>query len=395
MTGECLLSWAMLFAFSWPILPWSCDSSLDVYRAAPTAPTTFSFWLAWYKFFWFRAWVPLEGLTFLRRSCLRDSHRSSFWLSGLEWDATSSGWRTSKALQRYCSPSNHPMKLELRKCPQASLAAEVLYNSSIPIIKLSILCLYRRIFPQRWFSYTLMCLGAFVIAYSVASIFADVFQCVPTNSIWEREKAKFCINYPALIISTGVINVLTDIILLALPIPILWGLNMSLARKRLLTMLFLMGGLWVLDRLFANQSLILPNLVFALSASCGFFLLTESATLRILLVSWVNIWLVARWCELTLDVGDYVLPSTISTVEICVGIVSACLPTYRPLFRYVRPTKRGCDSVGKWKTADIYSLGQGSPDIPLRTITSSQKNHVSVQDDEEQLFRQGRNDIYV
>lgn len=118
-----------------------------------------------------------------------------------------------------------------------------MYNVSIPATKLSILFLYKRIFPQPWFNRTLMGLGAFIIAYSIAQIFGDIFQCIPVSSLWGATVAKHCIDYPKLIISMGVVNTITDIVMLALPIPLLWNLNLSLARKRLLTALFLMGGL--------------------------------------------------------------------------------------------------------------------------------------------------------
>jgi hypothetical protein len=121
--------------------------------------------------------------------------------------------------------------------------AEVLYNAAIPVIKSSILLLYRRIFPQLWLNRALLVLGLFIVSYSVAQILADIFQCTPANSLWGERPKKYCINYPLLIKIGGIINILTDAAILALPIPSLWKLNLSTARKRLLIVMFLIGGM--------------------------------------------------------------------------------------------------------------------------------------------------------
>ena len=118
-----------------------------------------------------------------------------------------------------------------------------MYNVSIAVIKLSILFLYGRIFVQPWFKKALIALGAFVIAYSIAQIFGDIFQCVPIKSLWDPSVSGYCINYPDLIIIMGVINIVTEIIMLVLPLPLLWRLQLSRSRKSLLTVLFTMGGL--------------------------------------------------------------------------------------------------------------------------------------------------------
>lgn len=118
-----------------------------------------------------------------------------------------------------------------------------MYNSAIPIIKTSILLLYRRIFPQRWLKWTLVGLGAFIIAYSVALVIADIFQCTPVDSLWGASPKKYCINFPLLIKISGVINILTDVAILAVPVMPLWSLKLSAARRRLLLLMFLIGGM--------------------------------------------------------------------------------------------------------------------------------------------------------
>lgn len=122
------------------------------------------------------------------------------------------------------------------------MAAECLYNSTIPVVKVSILCFYRRIFPQRWFKHSLLGLGLFVSGYGIAQLFGDIFQCVPLRKLWASTTPGRCINFEALIIAGGVINIVTDFVILGLPMPLLWHLGVPTRKKRLLSIVFSVGG---------------------------------------------------------------------------------------------------------------------------------------------------------
>lgn len=122
------------------------------------------------------------------------------------------------------------------------MAAECLYNSTIAMIKVSILCFYRRIFPLRWPKYTLVGLGLFVSGYGIAQLFGDIFQCVPLRKMWIPTAPGRCINLEALIIAGGVINIITDFVILGLPMPLLWHLKIPARKKRQLSIVFSIGG---------------------------------------------------------------------------------------------------------------------------------------------------------
>ncbi len=53
-------------------------------------------------------------------------------------------------------------------------------------MKVSILLLYKRIFPQKWFRSALLAVGAFVVSYSTVQFFADIFQCTPVSFLWDK-----------------------------------------------------------------------------------------------------------------------------------------------------------------------------------------------------------------
>jgi len=84
--------------------------------------------------------------------------------------------------------------------------------------------------------------SSFIIAYIIAQVFGDIFQRIAVKSLWDLTVDKCYIKYPNLIISMGSVNVTTDVIMLALPMSLLWQLQLSMARKRLLRGLFMMGG---------------------------------------------------------------------------------------------------------------------------------------------------------
>ena len=96
-----------------------------------------------------------------------------------------------------------------------------------------------------WFKRILVALGGFIVAYSLAQVFFDIFQCVPISSAWNRSETGKCVPYGALVLAMGIVNIVTDVIILILPMPLLWRLKVSNPRKWMLTIMFSLGGLFV------------------------------------------------------------------------------------------------------------------------------------------------------
>ena len=123
------------------------------------------------------------------------------------------------------------------------MAAEVLYNPAIFTTKLSILLLYHRIFPGPRFKLILWLVGAFVLAYSFTAAAVNIFQCVPVEALWNPAIKPRCVNLGADLIALSSMNVVTDFLILCLPMPQLWQLHASRARKIQLSGMFLLAGL--------------------------------------------------------------------------------------------------------------------------------------------------------
>ena len=126
---------------------------------------------------------------------------------------------------------------------KSSTVGACIYNFNILTVKLSFLYFYRRLFPQSSFKVALLAIGAFIISSSVAFLFLDILQCVPPASQWEPAVKGKCVNFTAVVLAAGVINVVTDFAILLLPMPVLWNLKVSGARKRMIICTFMLGGL--------------------------------------------------------------------------------------------------------------------------------------------------------
>lgn len=126
---------------------------------------------------------------------------------------------------------------------QNTLIGGVFYINSNCAIKISILFLYRRLFPKRWLKYALVAIGTFAGCQAIALSFAEIFESVPISAQWDPTVEGRYLNFSALAIVAGCLNVLTDISILVLPIPVVFRLQASNTRKWQIYLTFLLGGL--------------------------------------------------------------------------------------------------------------------------------------------------------
>lgn len=121
----------------------------------------------------------------------------------------------------------------------------MLYTPAIAAVKFSVLLLYRRLFPGRTFQKTLWVLGGFIFCYTVTQELTVVLECIPVAGAWNpaiHAKAK-CIRLNLEWVIMASLNVVTDVLTLFLPLPLLWRLQIDKERKYQLIGIFLLGGL--------------------------------------------------------------------------------------------------------------------------------------------------------
>ncbi|CAG7951317.1 unnamed protein product [Penicillium nalgiovense] len=123
--------------------------------------------------------------------------------------------------------------------------ATILYCPMALFVKIALLAILTRIFaPYRgkvWFIYIF--LGCLCCYYSVALII-KIRICYPIPKYWLGDQVEgSCLDQNAALIADSVISVVSDLIILILPLPLTWSLQMSLNRKLRVIGLLGAGGL--------------------------------------------------------------------------------------------------------------------------------------------------------
>ncbi|KAJ5114308.1 hypothetical protein NUU61_000067 [Penicillium alfredii] len=208
-----------------------------------------------------------------------------------------------------------------------------IYLLLMPMIKLSILMFYWRIFGMNWMIWVCLALS---IAWAIGCAVAFSCSCRPLSYFWSQfedpKGGKCVIDLYGFYIGNAAVNVLTDFLILFVPIPLVWKLQMRKGQKIAVSSIFLLGG-------------------FVCIAS----------VVRIYYMSFLNSDLDITWV-----MGDvYVW----STVEPCIGILCACLPTLQPLLRLTLKTIMGSSagrqfgsSSRKWASGFRRRQGYGFSD---------------------------------
>ncbi|KAL8655068.1 MAG: hypothetical protein Q9210_001129 [Variospora velana] len=83
------------------------------------------------------------------------------------------------------------------------------------------------------------------LLWGISTFFAAAFQCSPPSYYWSKYTRKTqgsCLNLTMLLIVTASTNIVTDVALLVLPMPVLWNLKIERSQKFALSGIFLLGG---------------------------------------------------------------------------------------------------------------------------------------------------------
>lgn len=129
-------------------------------------------------------------------------------------------------------------------------AHEFVYVSSVLFPKLAILCLYFRLFNSRTMHYIIYATGLLLIGTFTFGIVLSFANCRPFASFWDRTLEGHCsIDVMAVFRYYSIPNIVSDVILLILPLPALRKLSVGLLTKIGLYLTFLAMTLYVLPLL--------------------------------------------------------------------------------------------------------------------------------------------------
>lgn len=90
---------------------------------------------------------------------------------------------------------------------------------------------------------------AVVAGWAVSGAFAAIFQCMPISYAWDIEMLSegSCINLGLQTLISGIINVITDFVIVGMVIPLVWKLQISRQKKWFVTVMFAAGSRCVVN----------------------------------------------------------------------------------------------------------------------------------------------------
>ncbi|KAF2726503.1 hypothetical protein EJ04DRAFT_453232 [Polyplosphaeria fusca] len=178
--------------------------------------------------------------------------------------------------------------------------AEIVYTLIIVLVKFSILALYWRVFGKNTVRWPVLILTAIVSAWGIAVLFLSIFTCVPPKAFWDKSvKGAHCgVDNKKFLWGISIPNIITDVALLLLPVPYVVMLRASWSQRRLLVGTFFLGG-------------------FVCIAS----------VLRLISVVRQDQGPDASW--------NWVDQGIWAVIESNFAIISACLPTLRPIWTWM------------------------------------------------------------
>ena len=126
-----------------------------------------------------------------------------------------------------------------------SYVYETMYTISIALTKISILLFYSRIFTERKFRIALGVTCALVTTWLIAIELVVLAECVPISGLWDLTQPARCISLIPFFVASGVPNVILNVIIVGLPLPMIWTLDVEKKYRWALSAVFGLGALYV------------------------------------------------------------------------------------------------------------------------------------------------------
>ncbi|GFG13385.1 hypothetical protein IFM5058_06420 [Aspergillus udagawae] len=116
---------------------------------------------------------------------------------------------------------------------------------SMAFVKISIVVFLKRLLGAvRVYAIISNCLIAFIAVWALTAVLVNTFQCTPVQYYYDKTLKGHCMKGQVQFFQTmGSIALIEDVIILCLPIPIVWRLQITFRQKIALTVIFSLGGL--------------------------------------------------------------------------------------------------------------------------------------------------------
>lgn len=248
----------------------------------------------------------------------------------------------------------------------------IIYTIELALIKIAVLQFYRRVFGMNllnWIAHS------FAIAWCVGSVIAVLVGPDPISYFWKQgffpESGRWRYEFYDWYIGNAATNVVGDFLVLITPVPIVWGLKMRVAQKVMVSVVLSLGCAYV----YSIHPTTAPNTnytsVFAASIVRIHYLTREKGEGLIdatWSMSYVTLW---------------------STIEPCLSVISASLPTIQPIVQWAlkiehdiylkkhMPIKRTRASILGLRRSDD-TLATSGRETPMRTVNKSEEDVIRL-----------------
>lgn len=119
----------------------------------------------------------------------------------------------------------------LTRFSQATFAAEVLYALTLGCTKMSITWMIKRIFFESSHTWVPYCLMAVNFCWMIQNIVTGVLLCRPVTLNRDPDGRGYCGNEKVAFSAVNIVDIITDILIISLPVKMLWGLQMRRTYK--------------------------------------------------------------------------------------------------------------------------------------------------------------------
>lgn len=106
-----------------------------------------------------------------------------------------------------------------------------MYNVSLMAIKASLFAQYYRLIAQTPYRVPCLVLAALLVAWCLGMVLIVVFGCIPVRAAWDFTITDKDCSTASHGIIIGIGNIVTDFIIILLPVPIVWELKMQMGQK--------------------------------------------------------------------------------------------------------------------------------------------------------------------
>jgi len=126
---------------------------------------------------------------------------------------------------------------------KTAYAATIFYAPMALFVKLSLVSIIARVFsPYRKTVKAIHAFAVFLICYYISQIVVKVRICMPISAYWSGDSSK-CLDQAAIITADSIISLISDLVILLLPLPLTWSLQLPQKKKLRVAAMLCVGGL--------------------------------------------------------------------------------------------------------------------------------------------------------